>query len=191
MSTDDNKPAELLQQLLLDLLKAGTVVNWPGADGITVDDVVNCYPQAIADGEVPGWHELQGRFPELADALQTLRSARGWLASRPCCRSKQNRSPRRDELSQTDSRGTLSMPSDVNQPQPATAEDENCRLHRWLVSFASESGWYPVGEYIALDAAAAIERAVEVFGPGAACQAEEIPWDAAPLSRANLSPVQK
>jgi hypothetical protein len=59
-------------------------------------------------------------------------------------------------------------------------------LSRWLVSYASESGWYRVGEYIALDAAAAIERAIEVFGPGAAYRAEEIPWDAAPLSKARL-----
>jgi hypothetical protein len=63
-------------------------------------------------------------------------------------------------------------------------------LHRWLVSYASESGWYRVGEYIALDAAAAIERAVEVFGPGTAYQTEEIPWDAAPLSKAHV-PVNR
>lgn len=65
-------------------------------------------------------------------------------------------------------------------------DQENCKLCRWLVSFASGSGWYPVGEFIALDATSAIDRPVEVFGPGAAYQAEEIPWDAAPLSRATL-----
>jgi hypothetical protein len=56
-------------------------------------------------------------------------------------------------------------------------------LRRWHVSFRSGSGWYPVGEFVALTAAAAIERAVEVFGPGAEYQADEIPWDAAPLPR--------
>jgi hypothetical protein len=61
------------------------------------------------------------------------------------------------------------------------AEQEEVVLCRWLVSFATESGWYPVGEYLALDAAAAIERAVEIFGPGAGYQAEKIPWDTAPL----------
>ena len=56
-------------------------------------------------------------------------------------------------------------------------------LHRWLVSFASGRGWYPVGEYVALDAHAAIDRAIEVFGAAADYRAEEIPWDAAPLMR--------
>jgi hypothetical protein len=57
------------------------------------------------------------------------------------------------------------------------------RLLRWLVSFASGREWYPVGEYVALDAKAAIERAIDVFGPAADYKAEEIPWDAAPLMR--------
>ena len=62
------------------------------------------------------------------------------------------------------------------------AEDAVC-LHRWLVSFASGPGWYPVGEFVALDAQAAIDRAVEVFGTASDYRAEEIPWDAAPLPR--------
>jgi hypothetical protein len=57
------------------------------------------------------------------------------------------------------------------------------RLRRWLVSFASGSGWYAVGEYVALDAQAAIDRAVEVFGKASDYRAEEIPWDADPLPR--------
>jgi hypothetical protein len=43
--------------------------------------------------------------------------------------------------------------------------------------------WYPVGEYVAVDAASTIPRAVEVFGSAAEYRAEEIPWDAAPLVR--------
>jgi hypothetical protein len=62
---------------------------------------------------------------------------------------------------------------------------EACRLARWLVSFGSVSGWYPVGEFLVVDAGTAIERAIEVFGPGEAYRAEQIPWDAAPLSGAN------
>jgi hypothetical protein len=54
-------------------------------------------------------------------------------------------------------------------------------LRRWLVSFASAREWYPVGEYVVLDASSAIDRAVEVFGAAADHQDEEIPWDAAPL----------
>ena len=57
------------------------------------------------------------------------------------------------------------------------------RLRRWLVSFASGPGWYAVGEFVALDAQAAIDRAVEVFGAASDYRAEEIPWDAAPLPR--------
>ena len=62
-------------------------------------------------------------------------------------------------------------------------DGEDFRLCRWLVSFASGPGWYPVGEFVALDAQAAIDRAVEVFGTASDYRAEEIPWDAAPLPR--------
>lgn len=40
-----------------------------------------------------------------------------------------------------------------------------------------------VGVFVAATAAAAIERAVDIFNPGEAYQAEEIPWDAVPRSR--------
>jgi hypothetical protein len=75
--------ADLLHQVLLDYLRCSGVVGWPGADGLTTDDIVDCYPQAIATGEVPGWHELQSRFPSLADELEALRSAKGWLEGFP------------------------------------------------------------------------------------------------------------
>lgn len=63
--------------------------------------------------------------------------------------------------------------------EPDSAADWT--LHRWHVAYRSGTDWYPVGEFVALTASAAIERAVEVFGPGAEYQADEIPWDAAPL----------
>ena len=63
------------------------------------------------------------------------------------------------------------------------ASEQAFRLHRWLVSYRSGESWYPVGEYVAADGPAAIERAVEVFGQGAEYRAEEIPWDAAPLHK--------
>ncbi len=62
-------------------------------------------------------------------------------------------------------------------------EATDWKVRRWHVSYRSGSGWYPVGEFVALDATTAIERAVEIFGPGEQYQAEEIPWEAAPLSR--------
>src|SRR5262245_20826504 len=56
-------------------------------------------------------------------------------------------------------------------------------LRSWYVSYRSGDDCYPVGEFVALDAAGAIERAVEEYGPRTEYQAEEIPWDAAPLFR--------
>jgi hypothetical protein len=70
------------------------------------------------------------------------------------------------------------------QEEPAeSCLEDAVSLRRWLVSFASGPGWYPVGEFVALDAQAAIDRAVEVFGTASDYRAEEIPWDAAPLPR--------
>ena len=70
---------------------------------------------------------------------------------------------------------------ELNRPVVTCGED--FRLRRWLVSFASGPAWYPVGEFVARDAQAAIDRAVEVFGTAAGYRSEEIPWDAAPLPR--------
>jgi hypothetical protein len=75
---------------------------------------------------------------------------------------------------------------EVKEQQEVQAQspgEDAVSLHRWLVSFASGPGWYAVGEYVALDAQAAIDRAVEVFGTASDYRAEEIPWDAAPLPR--------
>jgi hypothetical protein len=69
------------------------------------------------------------------------------------------------------------------EEQAGFRSDNEVKLHRWLVSFASGGEWYPVGEFAALDAASAIERAIEIFGCAADHRAEEIPWDAAPLPR--------
>jgi hypothetical protein len=170
-STKQEAPAESLRHLLITYLRASKFVGWPGTDGLTEDDIVNCYPQAISAGNVPGWHELQIRFPGLASELQALRSAKGWIES--ATGSARMSSPHGFELAR------------INEPRREAEDIDHVRLSRWLVSFASESGWYPVGEFIALDATAAIEQAIEVFGAGAAHQAEEIPWDAAPLFKVN------
>jgi hypothetical protein len=187
----NRKPSsDLLRQVLLDYLRSSKVVGWPGADGLTDDDIVNCYPQAISAGEAPGWHELQGRFPALAGELHALRSAKGWLEPFSSHDRNQLIACCEFESSLRHSQGGIVMQADVNQSPQDAEGDVHCRLSRWLVSFATESGWYPVGEFLALDAAAAIERAVEVLGTGAAYHAEEIPWDAAPLSRAHLPPAK-
>jgi hypothetical protein len=68
------------------------------------------------------------------------------------------------------------------------SEAASLQLRRWLVSFGSGPGWYPVGEFIALDSTAAIDRAIEIFGCASGYRAEEIPWDAAPVVRLNSLP---
>ena len=67
--------------------------------------------------------------------------------------------------------------------KPNSPGQDAVRLHRWLVSFASSPRWYSVGEFVALDGQAAIDRAIEIFGSASDYRAEEIPWDAAPLPR--------
>jgi hypothetical protein len=69
----------MLRQVLLDYLQASRVFCWPGADGLTVDDILNCYPQAIAAGEVPDCRELCRRHPDLIPALWTFWAGKGWL----------------------------------------------------------------------------------------------------------------
>jgi hypothetical protein len=83
-------------------------------------------------------------------------------------------------------RGEHQKPIIIEEFEPQDGQVQSCpedavSLRHWLVSFASGREWYPVGEYVALDAQAAIERAIDVFGLAAGYQAEEIPWDAAPL----------
>jgi hypothetical protein len=78
----------------------------------------------------------------------------------------------------------------IEGPDQPEGRAESCSkdavsLRRWLVSFASGPGWYPVGEFVALDARDAIDRAIEVFGPASDYRAQEIPWDAAPLAKPN------
>ena len=70
-----------------------------------------------------------------------------------------------------------------HEGQVQSCPEDAVSLRRWLVSFASGPGWYPFGEFVALDAQAAIDRAVEVFGTASDYRAEEIPWDAALLPR--------
>src|SRR5262249_45913487 len=54
-------------------------------------------------------------------------------------------------------------------------------IGRWLVDFRSGKVWYRVGEFMALTESDAIQQAIDIFGPAAACRAEEIPWNTAPL----------
>ena len=73
---------ELLCQILLNYLQASRVVSWPGTDGHTVDDILNCYPQASAAGDVPDCQELCRQHTELMAEIQSLFLMKGWLRNR-------------------------------------------------------------------------------------------------------------
>jgi hypothetical protein len=69
-------------------------------------------------------------------------------------------------------------------PAPTDTADSTAdwQLRRWQIMFCSGKEWFAVGEFLAVDGASAIARAVEIFGSADQYQAERISWEAAPLS---------
>jgi hypothetical protein len=70
-----NRP-RLREILLTHLQAAASVGAWPGGDGLTLEDILDLYPEAVAAGNVPDWHELLRQHPDLEAELNT------WLAAR-------------------------------------------------------------------------------------------------------------
>ncbi len=69
--------ARQLREILLGYLHAaGSVAAWPGGEGLTLEDILDCYPEAVARGEVPDWQQLLRAHPELAAELHA------WLAAK-------------------------------------------------------------------------------------------------------------
>jgi hypothetical protein len=58
---------QTLHDILLGYLQANHSFPWPGADGLTLEDALNSYLEAVALGRVPGGAELLRRHPELGD----------------------------------------------------------------------------------------------------------------------------
>jgi hypothetical protein len=63
---------ERLREVLVSYLRAAGLPPWPGADGLTVADVLGVYPRAVASGQVPGPEELRRHHTDLAEEIQAL-----------------------------------------------------------------------------------------------------------------------
>jgi hypothetical protein len=75
--TDITTTARRLREILLGYLEAGgCVASWAGGDGLTLEDVLDTYPEAVARGEVPDWRQLLCRHPEVDAQLRV------WMAAK-------------------------------------------------------------------------------------------------------------
>jgi hypothetical protein len=75
--TEINTTARRLRELLLGYLEGGgCVASWAGGDGLTIEDVLDAYPEAVARGEVPDWRQLLRRHPEVDGPLHV------WMAAK-------------------------------------------------------------------------------------------------------------
>jgi hypothetical protein len=66
---DSSASQARVRDLLLGYLQAGDALRWPGADSLTVGDVLGGYWEAAAAGRVPDRQQLLDNHPELAEEL--------------------------------------------------------------------------------------------------------------------------
>jgi hypothetical protein len=59
----------LLREFLFEYLQMARLPNWPGSDGLTVEEVLLTYPQAAMAGRVPNREQLLRAHPDLTDAV--------------------------------------------------------------------------------------------------------------------------
>jgi hypothetical protein len=67
---DVSERCQRLYELLLAHLGEADAPPWPGADSLTLDEVLHSYPQAAAAGLVPDLRTLLEDHPDLADVLR-------------------------------------------------------------------------------------------------------------------------
>ncbi len=67
---DSSDSCRRLRELLLAYLQAADAPPWPGADGLTLEEVLASYPQWSAAGLVPDLPSLLSRHPDLDAVLR-------------------------------------------------------------------------------------------------------------------------
>ena len=72
----------------MTLEAGGCVATWPGGDGLTIEDLLDAYPEAVARGKVPDRQQLLCRHPELEAELHV------WMAAKDCWKFAVGRDPR-------------------------------------------------------------------------------------------------
>src|SRR5262249_53637123 len=83
--TEFNSAARRHREILLGCLEtAGCVAIWPCGDGLTVEDVLDTYPEAVARGKVPAWQQLLCRHSSRRPTRLRRMTAPG--CSRRCLR---------------------------------------------------------------------------------------------------------
>lgn len=67
---DSSDKCRLVHELLLAYLQIASAPPWPGADGLTLEEVLASYPQWSASGLVPDLPSLLQRHPDLDEDLR-------------------------------------------------------------------------------------------------------------------------